>query len=344
MKDRSTPVQERLFREDGYVRRHYPAHFGVPGAPPRNSLVPLIALGDPFSMRLLSVALGSALFISSFATANVPVSAVAPEDCLTTREFITALEFIRSNEDFRLREPGATELALKISDGCTGSASRFIRVAKLLLKSGLNRRDATVWSLKFAVDRDARTEAFISAFKRAYLEEFLDLDIGTALRIASGVSLEFDGDLQRVRQDFERLVDFCSSGTKGFPLPHVKCGEFAAGLARKGMPWSGGISKPFLRIFDFLQAEEGAALTTADAFRIADAIVTSGPRAPENFIQAYRYASSTAGLSLSQKDAVHFAEKLAIRPGAGNQNRRDATTPGAKPDATGKKVAPTSGP
>ncbi len=295
-------------------------------------------------MRFLFLVAGSLLYAASPASADLTTAPAAPEDCLTTREFITALEYIRSNEDFRLREPEATELALKISDGCTGSASRFIRVANLLLKSGLNRRDATEWSLKFAIDRDARTEAFISAFKRAYLEEFLDLDIGTALRIAAAVSLEFDGDLKRVRQDFERLVDFCSSGTKGFPLPHIQCGEFAAGLAKKGMPWSGGISKPFLRVYDFLLAEDGAALTTADAFRTADAIVTSGPRAPENFIQAFRYASSSAGLSLPQKDAVRFAEKLAIRPPKNDQNRSDATTPGTRPVETGKKAAPTTGP
>ncbi len=253
----------------------------------------------------------------AFAAGETPpadAAAKATDDCLTTREFITAMEFIRSNEDFRLREPEATDLALKISDGCTGSASRFIRVAKLLLKSGLNRRDATEWSLKFALDQDARTEAFLSAFKRAYLEEFLDLDIATALKIASTVSLEFAGDLKRVREDFEKLVDFCSSSKKGFPLPNVKCGEFAANLAKKGMPWEGGIANPFLRVYEFLLTEEGPALTTADAFRTADAVVTSGPKAPENFIQAFKYASGTNGLALSQKAAVAFAQKLAIRP------------------------------
>lgn len=304
----------------------------------------------PSSVILLPLLLFS-LFAAGPAGATTELPVEAPEECLTTREFITALEFIRANEDYRLKEPEATELALKISDGCTGSASRFIRVAKLLLKSGLNRKNTTEWSLKFALDQDARTEAFMSAFKRAYLEEFLDLDISTALKIAAAVSLEFAGDLKRVREDFEKLVDFCSASKKGFPLPNVKCGEFAASIAKKGMPWEGGISAPFLRVYEFLLTEDGPALTTADAFRTADAVVTAGPKAPENFIQAFRYASSTSGLSLPQKDAVHFAEKLAIRPPRKdqemkNQNINEAEKPGARlrPELTGKKAAPTSGP
>lgn len=281
--------------------------------PPRTSGVVMTTL-----LVLLSGCSHSATKTSPAPAAGEPDPSL--ELCLTTREFVTALEFVRDDENFRLKEPEASELALQIADGCTGAAQRFISAAKLLIRSGLNRRDATNWGLKLARDSDARAQAFSSAFKRAYLQEYLDLDLSTALKIASEVSLEFPGDLKRVREDFERLVDFCSEKSNaGVPLPNVRCGEFASSLAKKGAPWQGGIASPFFRVFEFLTSEREASLTTQDAFRTAETLVSAGPKAPENFMQAYRYAVSGDGLGLGRSEAIAFARKLSIRTAVKNE-------------------------
>jgi len=231
-------------------------------------------------------------------------------NCLTTREFVTALEFLRSDEDFKLKEADARNLAYKIAEGCTGAAKRFIRISKSLTKSGANRKNAIDTALKFSSGTDAETDAFNTAFRSAIAEDGLDLDFESSLKIALSLSKEFTGNLDKVRKDFEIIVNYCSN-TNELALPKTQCGMFAASLAKKGESWRDGIADSFIKSFKYLSSEKGPALVTHDALKIAESLVSQGPEALENFTQSYQYGTSSNGLALPRDEAIKFAKKMA---------------------------------
>ena len=238
-----------------------------------------------------------------------PPTPTPPPHCLTTREFVTGLEFLRSDEDFRLKEPDARALAFQIAEGCTGAAKRFIRISKTLTKAGATRKNASETGLKFSMGTDAETDAFNTAFRSAIAEDGLDLDFESSLKIALSLSKEFAGDLDKVRKDFEKIVDYCANGN-ALALPKSQCGTFAASIAKKGTSWQNGVADSFIKSFQYLTSEKGPALVTHDALKIAESLITQGPEALDNFTQGFQYATSTGGLSLTRDEAIQFAKKM----------------------------------
>ncbi len=260
------------------------------------------------------------------------LAAPAPTEvsqCLASREFVTALEFLRADEAFKLKDPEGRDLAFKIAEGCTGAAKRFIRISKTLFTTGANRRDMTRLGLRFSSGSDAETDAFIAAFSRAIAEDSLDLDYETSLQLALSLSKEFTGDLKTVREDFTQLVDFCSKD-QALGLPRAQCGPFAAKLARKGETWKDGLAQPFIETFQYLKSESGPNLTTADALKIAETLVGQGPGGPENFKIAFKYGTSRSGLSLPRNEAVLFSKKLSSLTRI--ETKKELKTEGLKSD------------
>jgi hypothetical protein len=229
--------------------------------------------------------------------------------CQTTREFITALEFLRSDNDFKPPEAEARDLALKVAEGCSGSARRFIRVAKALSSAGSTRKDATRIALKFSTGSDAETDAFSSVFRKSIAEDSLDLDLDSALKIALSLSKGFPGNLAKVREDFEKLVDYCSNGTN-LGLPRAQCGSFASRIVSASEKWEDGVALPFIKSFEYLKSEEGPALVMLDALRLAEDLSKQGPIVHENFTQAYQFAMSSTGLGYTREEAIKFARKM----------------------------------
>lgn len=263
-------------------------------------------------MTYSNTALITTLLLLGAARARAEVTPPAAVNCQTTREFVTALEFLRADEDFKLKdkETEARDIAFKVAEGCTGAARRFIRVAKTLTQVGANRKDATETALKFASAKDSETDTFTTVFRRCVAEDSLDLDIDTSLRIALQLSKEFAGDQKKVAKDFERVTDYCSDANH-LGLPRTDCGRFAAAIAASGEKWQDGASKPFIKSFEYLTSSSGPALVTGDALKTAEMLAKQGPGAHENFQQAYQYAISTSGLNLPRDQAIHFAKKMA---------------------------------
>ena len=237
-------------------------------------------------------------------------SSLAAEECLTTREFITSLEFLRSDEDFKLKENEAQDLAYQVASGCTGSAKRFIRIAKTLTKAGANRKNASSTALQFAIGTDAQTDAFITAFRTSIAEDSLDMDFENSAKIALSLSKEFQGDLKNVQSDFEKIVKYCADSTH-LAIPRAQCGFFAARVAQSGAKWEGGAADSFIKTFEFLKSTDGPTLTNVESVKMAEKIVAFGPVAKENFTQGFQYAFSKSGLAMNRDQAIRFAEKMA---------------------------------
>jgi hypothetical protein len=256
-------------------------------------------------VALLAMAVALAASAQSFATEL---------SCTSTREFVTTLEFLRKQKDLQLPDPDARKVAERVSEGCTGSGLRFIRVFQLLSRAGFGAKDCVEQASRLSARTDSVVETFVTVFQHAFLQEYLDLDPDAALKTALSLSSDFEGDVLAVRDDFRRLVGFCSdSGVASLGLPKPQCGAFAARVARKGQGFSGGIAEPFISTYQFLRSNPGPNLTAADALRVCEEIIGFGPGAGENFTQAYRYAVSKSGLGIGGADAIGFARRMATQ-------------------------------
>ena len=108
---------------------------------------------------IILICLGSA----TFADSKKPEEPIA---CSSSREYITALEYLRDKKEYSLGEEDARRLAEKISSGCTGAAKRFIRVSSLLVKAELATKDAVETGAEFALKTDVEADTFIDIFLR----------------------------------------------------------------------------------------------------------------------------------------------------------------------------------
>ncbi len=232
-------------------------------------------------------------------------------NCTFTREYITTLEYLRKQSILAIPEPDARKISLQVSRGCTGAAQRFIKITTALRGANVGAMDSIRTGIEFASRTDIETETFNTVFLVAYLEEYLDLDLRSSLKLARSLSTEFQGDILGVRDDFETLVQFCV-GTKELNLPRAQCGTFAARIAHYGEKFSGGVAPSFIELFSFLYSESGPRLTTGQALKLAETLIHGGKDSAENFIQAYKFGVAPLGLGDDIPTAIHFAEQMAF--------------------------------
>jgi hypothetical protein len=262
----------------------------------------------PISLAVLPAAAGLAL-ASLTSCAVLPRKAPPPQDCPAAREFITSVNYLRSRKELSLPEPEIRKVAGQVAEGCAGAANRFVQVTELLVRSGLGGRDAVAEGLRLARGTDPQAEVFRRVFRRAFLSEYLDLDLRASLAMANELSAGFAHGPVSVRRDFETLLDYCVD-RKGFDLPRQRCGAFAARVAQAGADWKDGVAAEFIRTYEFLRSDRGPGLPTHQALAMAEELSASGPGAAENFTRGYRYALSKDGLDSPREAAVAFARQL----------------------------------
>lgn len=238
--------------------------------------------------------------------------AARAESCTSTREYIATLEFLRAHQELAVAEPDARKIADQVVNGCTGSAKRFIRVTQMLLRSGVGGVDAAKTGIEFSAKSDQEAETFIEVFQKAFLTEYMDLDLASALKMARSLTTEFEGDTLKVRDDFQRILEFCTS-SKSLDLPRPQCGAFAVRIAKRGQGFGGSVAPSFLEAYEFLKSEKGPGLATGTALKLAEELIGASPDAAQSFIQGYKYAVSPKGLGLPDREALNFAQQMATR-------------------------------
>lgn len=256
------------------------------------------------------------LILTTFFVVLIPrlsLSRTQEYQCTFTREYITTLEYLRSAKEFAIPEKEARILAEKVSQGCSGAADRFIRIVQILTRSEMSSKDAIQIGLQFSGKTNSETQTFLHVFSVAYLSEFIDLDLQSAIKMATQLSSEFQADAAGVRDDFDTLLQFCSEA-KTLDLPKPQCGAFAARIAHLGERFSGGISDSFLRIYEFLNSEKGPHLGTGPSLALTEQLVAGGRDSADNFIQAYKYGVSPHGLNQSHQEALRFAKQMVRIP------------------------------
>lgn len=231
--------------------------------------------------------------------------------CSPAREYITVMEFLRSRSDWKVPEKIAQEVAKKVAEHCPGSAGRLIRVAGLLSEAGVASKDALFSGMRLAQESDDLAARFAAIFKRAYLQSGLDLDIATSHRIAAELSVDYGGSLPAVEKEFDALVEFCADETE---LAQSKplCARFATELLTAARDQEPGLNTRFRELYGFLVSKAGADIPAGRALVLAKEIAGAGQKGGESFIEGFRYASSTRGLSKSRSEAVQFSRELVL--------------------------------
>jgi hypothetical protein len=236
------------------------------------------------------------------------------ELCAFTREYVTSLEYLRSQKQFSLSDQEGRRLALQVSGGCNGAAERFIKVVSVLTRSELSTRDSIQLGLELAKRTTVEAETFLAVFQKGFLEEYLDMDLRSSLKLARSLSLDFKGDILNVRKDFEKMIEFCSGkNAEGLELSLPRCGDFAARVTKLGEKHDGGSADSFKKLFKFLTTPiSGPGLTKSQSLGLAEKVVEFGSTGTDNFIQAYKYAISASGLAMDIQGALEFAKKLSV--------------------------------
>ncbi len=233
--------------------------------------------------------------------------------CLSTREYITTLRFLRDKKDYQLSEKEMQKIADKVSTGCTGASKRFIKVHKLLSKLGVETRSSIENSLKFIDKKDDFIKVFIAIFRLTYDKEYLDLDVFSAMKISLKLSAEYEGDVKKSLEDFKDLIKFCMKNGS-MELPSPKCATLATDVTYMGQYYKKPVAEPFIELFLFIQeAKNGPTLHKNLAIKTAKQIIKYGPLAVKNFKEAYLFATDKEGLGFSSHQAVKFATQLASR-------------------------------
>ncbi|MBI2520710.1 MAG: hypothetical protein HYV97_09840 [Bdellovibrio sp.] len=254
-----------------------------------------------------------AILFANFIGLVVAADEAAQRNCLSTREYITSLNYLREQKSLGLEEKSARNLADIVSKGCTGAAQRFIKTSNLLIQAELPSSLAISTAQELSGQSDQVADNFAQIFAKVYLEKFFDLPASEALRLARNLALLSERNPSKVLEDFTILSDFCLS-RKGLDLPLTKCLALIEKVLPQGRDQEDSIAQAYIKLFEFLSGQEkGPKLATLKALEESTKTISYGPNSLENFTQAYLFAISPTGLGLSYMQAVDFAQKMAAR-------------------------------
>lgn len=241
-----------------------------------------------------------------------PLASVDDKNCLATREYVTAIQYIRSEKDFAVNEVDARKVADEVSKNCSGSSSRFIKMTNLLVNAGIDSKTAIETGIRFSSGNDKDVDSFVTIFRYSFMKEYLDLDLLTSLKNARELSVDFAGDKAYAREDFQRLAEYCIS-SKNLDLPKPQCASLALRISKFGANNESPVSKKYIDLYEYIISSKGPHKPTNEALVLAEQVVSKGSFATENFIQAYKFGSSSKGLSLNENEALKFAIDMSHR-------------------------------
>jgi hypothetical protein len=232
-------------------------------------------------------------------------------ECLSSREFITSLNFLRSKPELGLNEKNSLNLAEFISSGCTGSAERFIKTLNLLTNAEIPSTMALPVAKRISQAEDQDSDNFQAIFKKVYIEKFFDLPAEKSLTFAEELTGKMDKDSSKMIDDFNVLSEFCLS-RNGLDLGLKNCADIIFKVLTKTKNVNAKIGKEYLDLFNFLTAnEKGPKLSSLKAIEEAGKVIEFGPAGITNFIQGYQFAISEKGLKSGVKEALEVGNKMA---------------------------------
>lgn len=230
--------------------------------------------------------------------------------CNSHREFVTTLEYMRKQDFYELGEQHSREIATQVAKGCNGSARRYVQVYELLKKVEAGARTTLSTATQLSQKTDKHVRTFMDVFKNAYGEAALDLDMNNSLKIAKALSVDYKGDPEKAKEDYDQLVRFCLSQKKiGGAIP--LCAELATNIAKSGELFQHPVAEPFIETFEYLRSLKDLNLQVSKVIEIAQKVVRIHPEAARNYIASLKYSLSKDGLGLAVHPSLGFAMQMA---------------------------------
>jgi len=230
--------------------------------------------------------------------------------CRASDEYIKTLKFLRKTKEFTFREELSRKIAEQVSKGCDGASERFAQVLLLLKTVGFSEKKSLQQALDFASESPDTQLNFVEIFSKLYLAEFFDYEYPKAIRLALDLSRDYQGDPAVARTDFIALVKFCKD-TSNLDLPMSFCAEYAERVAKLSQYFITGVEKPFLTLFKDLREKKEFSLDVKAALIFSHDILRHGPKAAQNFFDAYLFAVKDH--ELTKAPAMELALKIASR-------------------------------
>lgn len=240
----------------------------------------------------------------------VPAKTEKIKTCESFKEFQSAYETLLMDTDLSLGEERAARLALQISRGCNGSAARFQKAYGMMKKTGVALTKAVEAGLDFAVLDDERLKNFEQIFAQMYLENRYNFDFATAYKVSFHLSRDYEGKAQDVRDDFIKLVKFCTDNDKA-ALPVRQCAELSLKIVDHTPKFPGGLYSSFEKFYQFLRSSKYTGLSVLDSLNLVPKVFAHGPKAPENFQKSLEYALGSGKITIDHPNAINMALRLA---------------------------------
>jgi hypothetical protein len=180
----------------------------------------------------------------------------------------------------------------------------------MMKKTGVALTKAVEVGLDFSGLDDERLKNFNEVFAKMYLESVLDFDFATAYKVSFQLSRDYEGKAKDVREDFIKLVKFCTNNDKA-ALPLRQCAELALKIVDHTPKFPGGLYDSFEKFYTFLRSDKRMGLSVIDSLNLVPKVFAYGPKAPENFQAAMEYALSSNKITIDHTNAMNLALRLA---------------------------------
>lgn len=248
------------------------------------------------------------LFLSQNSFSNTK-SEKEVETCSPAREYITTLNYLMDKKEFAVEKPVAMKIADTVSKGCNRAAQNFIFTMDLLTKVEMPTAQALKIATDVASSSYEKGHAFRFILKSSFAPGKLDLPLKDSVNYALKLSVEFEGDAVIARDDFEDIVEYCNENDE-FDIPVSTCGQIAYNVAKSTSKFKKSLANDFIELYEYMIEEDGPNMTTADALKNAEMLMTFGPTSKNSFVNAYKFASHKKGLSFTRSKAISFAIDL----------------------------------
>jgi len=176
-----------------------------------------------------------------------------------------------------------------VAKHCSGAYERFSQVFNVQKKSGVDMKKTFEVALEYSSFETERARNFYVIFQKLFLENYLDVDFGTAYRISHELSKDYKGDPAKLRDDFVKIVKYCTD-EKEFSLSKGLCLDLALRLTKYTELYPNGIYDDFRKFLTYVQTDKHLGFNLKEALNLCVRVLAKGPKAPRNFKQTINFA------------------------------------------------------
>lgn len=227
-------------------------------------------------------------------------------DCSSAKEFITTYNFLTKQEHLELPETQVEKVALEVSKGCKQAAKRFIETFQVLVKSEAGSEASIKYAIKLAQHTDKYQDVFIDIFVSSFSKDQLDLDLSSSIQLASRLSIDFEGDLKTVKNDFKELTEFCLSNHLKLSL--AQCGQLSQRVILYSETYKKPVARSFIEAFKYLTENKKINMDKKTALQQAENLLSISPKAFDNFKLTFEFQQKKRSLEESFQLANQIAE------------------------------------